>query len=338
MNTPPPEENTAKPDPIPSVSTPATFRHQHEDEASFERISDILSNLIKEANEAVQGIERERGRLASHRRDSNMKTVRTLSKLPRPKRLSLPPPPSPRTPIEPLVESFKRLDSSMALVDSLSRDLAYTPSPRESASLTENQFNIILVVPLLHIPHALITSVFHAATPNLTSMIAWACLFALGSLIIPSNHAESQQQLQQQQEPSPPRPRRLTLPGSYFDQQQQQSQLRQIHPPATSNPPDEPKLTTTITTTTTTAAITTTTPSLPPLAPSSSTTLLNRTVMRKRRPIRRSVYRKRTSAIVSANVAPSSTPFSPTSSAVRQSLFINLGPKEQSKRGRRYSM
>lgn len=112
-----------------------------------------------------------------------------------PRRPFLPPPP----PIEtaPLLESFQRLDTSMALVDSLSRDLSQQESPQH------DHFTALFIVPLLHIPHALITTLFNAAPPSLSGMVAWACLFALGNLIMgPNKDMDS---------------RRLSLPGAYHD-------------------------------------------------------------------------------------------------------------------------
>lgn len=112
-----------------------------------------------------------------------------------PRRPFLPPPP----PIEtaPLLESFQRLDTSMALVDSLSRDLSQQESPQH------DHFTALFIVPLLHIPHALITTLFNAAPPSLSGMVAWACLFALSNLIMgPNKDMDS---------------RRLSLPGAYHD-------------------------------------------------------------------------------------------------------------------------
>lgn len=251
---------------------------------SIDRISDILSNLIREANEAVHGIEKEKAyfcktkqtlapsqkplssHLSAHATTSSSTAkhnVAQYSRLPRPISntnsnscraedpfLSVDRP-RPRSPFnhryrvssarplscpmlvlprksrtsnshrrkqslirEPLLESFKRLDSSMALVDSLSRDLATNETslsasiPDDSPSLpisspsssfsscAPQHLAYLFLVPLLHIPHALISAVFDSlsrATPGgpiLSGLIAWTCVFALGNLMVDQTNAE----------------------------------------------------------------------------------------------------------------------------------------------------
>lgn len=244
----------------------------------FDRISDILSKLIREANDAVNGIEKEKAQLQKARlaraaalssRPSHANSLPTRpSRLPRPVKTRsfnlnstasdlsssslssmrlfspspttttrsnsdlLPPPTltssSSGRPLscptlasnkrilhEPLLESFKRLNSSMALVDSLSRDLANQSSETTEgthSSTSTSSLSLLFLVPLLHIPHALITVIFDTLNSsstsrssfNLSGMIAWACLFALGNLMV--NDVVSSNGLQQ---------RRTSLPGAY---------------------------------------------------------------------------------------------------------------------------
>jgi hypothetical protein len=112
-----------------------------------------------------------------------------------------------RKKIDPITESFKRLDSSMALVDSLSRDLAATTNNQQPT--TTNSTLLLLLVPLLHIPHSLITMMFDFCSSNssgvgaagaagagvqlmrsnssafsFSSMIFWACVFAVTNLMV----------------------------------------------------------------------------------------------------------------------------------------------------------
>lgn len=253
---------------------------KEEDNDELDRISDILANLIREANDAVHGLERERGKILEQQQQRC--SVRTSSRLPRPKSfsssssslvatsssnntMSVPPPPlrrrpfpPPPPPIEtaPLLESFQRLDTSMAMVDSLSRDLS---NQQEQQQQQHDHFTALFIVPLLHIPHALITTLFNAAPPSLSGMVAWACLFALGNLIMgPNNNMDNTS-------------RRLSLPGAYHDDNtnlagRDDEDLQQPMP------------------------ITTTTSST-----TSPSRIITNTSVRKRRPtiVRRSIYRKR---------------------------------------------
>ncbi|GAA5803555.1 hypothetical protein EDC94DRAFT_542155 [Helicostylum pulchrum] len=126
---------------------------------------------------------------------------------------------------DPIAESFKRLDTSMALVESLSRDLA-TPTPPTHNNNNNNDYTFLLLVPLLHIPHSLITMIFDFVTssPNhqsqltkntsfsLTSMIFWACVFAVTNLMVdqvsvPKQYISSITRKM--------KTRRLSLPGTY---------------------------------------------------------------------------------------------------------------------------
>ncbi|KAI7869358.1 hypothetical protein BDF14DRAFT_355365 [Spinellus fusiger] len=267
-------------------------QEEEDQQKTFDRISDILSTLIEEANEAVHGNENTSSKLLKMHSAS-------CSKLPRPKRIRTPslhtrdppacslplspisPPstaPSPpiiiaqtrrnsrsmtarplsypalvvrrsatprsvkRAPMlvqNPLAESFKRLDSSMALVDSLSRDLASSSSSSSSSassssseishpsththSTSDTHLAGLLLLPLLHIPHALISMVFDslpsthsafqppASTSSLTSMITWAICFVFANVMV--DHLVPQ--------PTTPLPslslrtRRLSLPGTF---------------------------------------------------------------------------------------------------------------------------
>ncbi|RCH97278.1 hypothetical protein CU097_011103 [Rhizopus azygosporus] len=260
-----------------------------EQQETFDRISGILSNLIQEANEAVQDIENERVHLlkkskrasktpkvytsstiltrhnpdtkrtrktrASHtpcvhvRNPSSSSTTSNSSTLFSPlsassasssstaTTLSSSPPsvnkklfrhtafrprqsPSvtgsqrrsttPRTRKrsqtvqDTIMESFKRLDSSMALVDSLSRDLATTTEEddKKSGPLDNTRMTLLLLIPLLHIPHSLITMIFDFCTSptvsnrtstssilsspsfSISSMVFWACVFTVTNLMV----------------------------------------------------------------------------------------------------------------------------------------------------------
>ncbi|KAG2212570.1 hypothetical protein INT47_000546 [Mucor saturninus] len=120
--------------------------------------------------------------------------------------------------IDPITESFKRLDSSMALVDSLSRDLAVSTHNNSESNLT-----LLLLVPLLHIPHSLITMIFDFCTANptspnyksfsMSSMFFWACVFAVTNLmvdqvaVLPKHYLTISSQKQST--------RRMSLPGTY---------------------------------------------------------------------------------------------------------------------------
>lgn len=95
---------------------------------------------------------------------------------------------------DPLVESYKRLDSSMALVESLSRDLAASDRKMQQAKRQLVQpssalrLSALLILPFLHIPHALISMVFDSLSTkdpnNLTGMIAWGIFFALANVMV----------------------------------------------------------------------------------------------------------------------------------------------------------
>ncbi|KAG0171732.1 hypothetical protein DFQ30_000488 [Apophysomyces sp. BC1015] len=96
---------------------------------------------------------------------------------------------------QPLVDSFKRLDSSMALVDSLSRDLASAEENEKKRSFDSRFSTIFLLLPLLHIPHALMTMILDpprhpssspmvSTTSPLTSVFTWAFLFVLANLVV----------------------------------------------------------------------------------------------------------------------------------------------------------
>lgn len=111
-----------------------------------------------------------------------------------------------------LVESYKRLDHSMAMVDSLSRDLASSDeqddkqhidsqmismsgsTPRlldnESNNMTtvDLRLSAFFMVPLLHIPQTLISWVFDALSnrdsSHLTGMLAWCFFFAFANVMV----------------------------------------------------------------------------------------------------------------------------------------------------------
>ncbi|KAI7877694.1 hypothetical protein K492DRAFT_180492 [Lichtheimia hyalospora FSU 10163] len=94
---------------------------------------------------------------------------------------------------DPLVESYKRLDSSMALVESLSRDLAASDKKMQQVKQQQQpssalRLSALLILPFLHIPHALISMVFDSLSTkdpnNLTGMIAWGIFFALANVMV----------------------------------------------------------------------------------------------------------------------------------------------------------
>ncbi|CAO3597344.1 unnamed protein product [Absidia cylindrospora] len=172
---------------------------------------------------------------------------------------------------DPLMESFRRLDSSMAMVESLSRDLAqqqqnyddddemgsltatatdhyhYRPRFNSFISSTSTSRLALLFLPLLHIPHALITTVFDTlisspgnnqsttwkwstsssssfvnASSSFSGIVAWTICFALANIVVtwsgvPSPYRFLTQQLHSSHPSSADivRPRRLSLPGSY---------------------------------------------------------------------------------------------------------------------------
>jgi hypothetical protein len=127
---------------------------------------------------------------------------------------------------DPIVESFKRLDTSMALVDSLSRDLATPKSIQDTTSLIDSRLTFLILVPLLHIPHSLITMIFDFCTASnstnnnvhlrntpsfsLSSMIFWACVFAVTNLMV--DHVAVTPKTKKH---FVSKVRRLSLPGSY---------------------------------------------------------------------------------------------------------------------------
>ncbi|OBZ86637.1 hypothetical protein A0J61_05305 [Choanephora cucurbitarum] len=122
-----------------------------------------------------------------------------------------------------LMESFKRLDTSLAMIDSLSRDLAppetnkpvsadqsisfvsakssnrnqintimtITNNTKNSLSL-DSRLSALLLLPLLHVPHALISIAFesisnndhHAPNNSLSGAFIWAILFAITNLVV----------------------------------------------------------------------------------------------------------------------------------------------------------
>jgi hypothetical protein len=126
------------------------------------------------------------------------------------------------------MESFRRLDSSMAMVESLSRDLAEQDNDDSNEGLlaTPTSRLTLLLLPLLHIPHALITTVFNtlispgntmavkmAAPSNsspLSGIMAWTICFALANMVVTWSGVPNPFVPQQ-------RPRRLSLPGSYHE-------------------------------------------------------------------------------------------------------------------------
>ncbi|KAI8875848.1 hypothetical protein K501DRAFT_327324 [Backusella circina FSU 941] len=117
-----------------------------------------------------------------------------------------------------LMASFKRLDTSMAVVDSLSRDLAKQQIRKKQHKMlmesNSSKLTLLLLIPLLHIPHSLITMVFDfCSNPqpplmirssgggggSFTVMMFWACLFTVANLMVDNVLPK----------------RRLSLPGAF---------------------------------------------------------------------------------------------------------------------------
>ncbi|CDS14400.1 hypothetical protein LRAMOSA06569 [Lichtheimia ramosa] len=137
-----------------------------------------------------------------------------------------------------LVESYKRLDHSMAMVDSLSRDLASSDeqddkqhidsqmmsmsgsTPRllhnESYNTTtvDLRLSAFLMVPLLHIPQTLISWVFDALSnrdsSHLTGMLAWCFFFAFANVMVDQAVTLPATKTEQHS-------RNIPVPGSYHN-------------------------------------------------------------------------------------------------------------------------
>jgi hypothetical protein len=105
----------------------------------------------------------------------------------------------------------------MAVVDSLSRDLAKQQIRRKQNKLmmdnNSSKLTLLLLIPLLHIPHSLITMVFDfCSSPqppliarsggngSFTAMMFWACLFTVANLMVDNIKLPK---------------RRLSLPGTF---------------------------------------------------------------------------------------------------------------------------
>ncbi|KAI9486387.1 MAG: hypothetical protein EXX96DRAFT_548860 [Benjaminiella poitrasii] len=211
------------------ASALALLTDQNEEDQQFDRISDILSALIQEANEAVNHKDEGSmtGGLPMVRKLSSSSSERKHPKRRKPARLtstrpvsypssstlytrrSMIPVPSPvlnvvhsnngdkpmhskRSSITTsvthkpkmnkenvLLESFKRLDSSLAVIDSLSRDLVPSSSTTKFEKDNQNalvlsssqrrhlfidpssrHFSALWLLPLLQVPHILISIVF----------------------------------------------------------------------------------------------------------------------------------------------------------------------------------
>ncbi|KAG2206700.1 hypothetical protein INT47_003642 [Mucor saturninus] len=198
---------------------------EDEDDNQFDRISDILSNLIQEANEAVNhdnnkvntpgsiplirklsssaAVEQpkrvHRSRPVSYPSSSSLISARRRSSattviVPRPSHTNI----SRSSAMtrqksgSVLLESFKRLDSSMAMIDSLSRDLVPEKKIKAATSF-DSRLSALLLLPLLHVPHALISMVFDTMSSTelynnnnntLGGMVVWAFVFAITNLVV----------------------------------------------------------------------------------------------------------------------------------------------------------
>lgn len=281
------------------VSDSSASEDDSDNDHQFDRISDILSNLIQEANEAV-----------NYDKQVSIPLIRKLSAPAsttvevKPKKMQRVIPTRPvsypssssfnvrrRSAIpvtttmstnsrsnnssgRELLESFKRLDSSMAIIDSLSRDLAPAEdmvvlSKKRSSvmscpSLTspptknkrhsglksmvmqtpfDSRLSALLLLPLLHVPHALISMVFdnmssssshdHSTnTSSLGGMMAWAFIFAITNLVMdkaiiitnpPRNTTDSVTFSSSTRLNQPSAQHKSLLPGTFLLDRQQQS-------------------------------------------------------------------------------------------------------------------
>ncbi|KAG1491200.1 hypothetical protein G6F47_010195 [Rhizopus delemar] len=108
--------------------------------------------------------------------------------------------------------SFQRLNDSIALVSSLSQHLVTTED-----KTYPNLHPLLLLVPLLHIPHSLITMIFdfctagpfriHQTSPfNLTTMVFWTCLFTVTNFMVDQVRPERYLSI---------KTKRVALPGSF---------------------------------------------------------------------------------------------------------------------------
>lgn len=156
-----------------------------------------------------------------------------------------------------ITESFKRLDSSLAMIDSLSRDLVpekvtFSITAKKSIMSTpfDSRLSALLLLPLLHVPHALISMVFDTIASHdnnsdnnntLGGMVVWAFIFAITNLVVdkavntPKNPLSTkllpgtfdQQQIktiQNKKRPKMYKKRNSRQQQLYFQQQQQQAQ------------------------------------------------------------------------------------------------------------------
>jgi hypothetical protein len=276
------------------LSDPLLSENDDEDH-QFDRISDILSNLLQEANEAVGN--KSTANSNSNSSSSSIPMVRKLSssssserqyhQRKRPNRIPVRPVSYPsnlrrsKTPLSNsmnsgkliqsssttrkysspaceqrqgsmLLESFKRLDSSLAVIDSLSRDLVpaeFTKSENHdpknnrkrnnSQALTNNnnkkksisfdtRLSALLLLPLLHVPHALISLAFDciSSTENneipsndsnsLGGMFLWAFIFAITNLMVDKAVILTPPSLFSTMTTKTDMETNLFLPGSFF--------------------------------------------------------------------------------------------------------------------------
>lgn len=145
----------------------------------MDRISSILTNLIREANDAVHGMEQERANLM---RRSN--TSARSSRIPRPVSVA-----GRTRGQECLVASFERLDTSMALIDSLSRDLAHYHGKEPSSYYLQHREHLypFLLLPFLYGARSLLLSLSSTAlfpASSLVTLVALVIFLALSNLVV----------------------------------------------------------------------------------------------------------------------------------------------------------
>jgi hypothetical protein len=242
------------------LATDSDTDNEDDQQNQIDRISDMLSVLIQEANEAVNhkkeaktiatlrkpnsaldmhqfnNLQRKRltrpisypsSRRLTKRRSVNIQEVIVQSSRSSTLRRSLTPGNKSLTrkndqvmPASPLAESFKRLDSSLAVVDSLSRDLAIVsvpPTPPHTPPHTydkelisafqilpfDSRLSMLLLLPLLHLPHAFISVVFGAllsyddhtdSASSFTGILVWIVMFGFTNIITDQNSSNAVKQ------------------------------------------------------------------------------------------------------------------------------------------------
>lgn len=221
-----------------------------EEDQQFDRISDILSNLIQEANQAVSIPLTPRPSHTPYTSSNKKKSPKRPVSYPS-KRTSTPMPLSlpstimttrkhhvtqinSTTPV--LLESFRRLDSSMAILDSLSKDLIVPANSVKKQKKKhhhlafDSRLSALILLPLFHVPHVLISMVFDTISSydnlvpvssssatsqnsSFSGMLIWAFIFAVTNVIMVENTF-------------PPAPTLQIIPGAYHVKKSKRNDAR----------------------------------------------------------------------------------------------------------------